>query len=255
MDSRLRAIGVGIGISVAGMAVALVLVLFSALSLNAAGVTITPVLSIVLALLLTQGVAFLGVGYLYLRKRGIPVRSLGLRVPSIKEFGIVIGALVLSFVYLIGVSQLLAATGTDAAENQITGMAMENPEIVLYLLPGSFLLIGPGEELLFRGVVQNRIREAFSPVPGVIIASVIFAAIHVSSLVASNPSAILVTIGILMGPSLILGGIYEYTRNLVVPIIVHGTYNAIIFLSLYLVATGTVEESGNAAAAVVAALP
>ena len=255
MDSRLRAIGVGVGLGVAGIGVSIVLVLSSALLLGLLGVTITPVLSIVLSLLLTQGVAFLGVGYLYLRERGIPVRSVGLRVPSIKEFGIVIGALVLSFVYLIAVSQLLAATGTESAENQIAGMAMENPEIVLYLLPGSFLLIGPGEELLFRGVVQNRIREEFSAVPGVIIASVIFAAIHVGSLVASDPSAVLVTVGVLMGPSLILGSIYEYTRNLVVPIIVHGTYNAIIFLSLYLVATGGVEGSGNAAALVGSAPP
>ncbi|QKY20300.1 CPBP family intramembrane metalloprotease [Halolamina sp. CBA1230] len=255
MDSRLRAIGVGVGLGIAGIGVALVLVLLSALTLSFAGVTITPVLSIVLSLLLTQGVAFLGVGALYLRERGIPVRSIGVRLPSIKEFGIVIGALVLSFVYLIAVSQLLSATGTEAAENQVSSLAMENPEIVLYLLPGSFLLIGPGEELLFRGVVQNRIREAFSPVPGVVIASVIFAAIHVGSLVATDPSAVLVSVGVLMGPSLILGGIYEYTRNLVVPIIVHGTYNALIFLSLYLVATGAVEESGNAAAAVVAALP
>ncbi len=255
MDSRLRAIGVGVGLGIAGIGVAIVLVLLSGLMLSLAGVTITPVLSIVLSLLLTQGVAFLGVGYLYLRERGIPVRSIGLRVPSIKEFGVVIGALVLSFVYLIAVSRLLAATGTESAENQIAGMAMENPQIVLYLLPGAFLLIGPGEELLFRGVVQNRIREEFSAVPGVVIASVIFAAIHVGSLVASNPSAMLVTIGVLMGPSLILGGIYEYTKNLVVPILVHGTYNAIIFLSLYLVATGAVEQSGNAAATVVAALP
>ena len=255
MDSRLRAIGVGVGLGIAGIGVALVLVLLSGLGLSLAGVTITPVLSIVLSLLLTQGVAFLGVGYLYLRERGIPVRSIGVRLPSIKEFGIVIGALVLSFVYLIAVSQLLQTTGTETADNQVSSLAMENPEIVLYLLPGSFLLIGPGEELLFRGVVQNRIRESFSAVPGVIIASAIFAAIHVGSLVAAQPSAVLATVGVLMGPSLILGGIYEYTRNLVVPILVHGTYNAIIFLSLYLVATGTVEQSGNAAAAVVALIP
>ncbi|MFW5949091.1 MAG: CPBP family intramembrane glutamic endopeptidase [Halolamina sp.] len=255
MDSRLRAVGVGVGLGIAGIGTALVLVLLSALLLGLLGVEITPVLSIVLSLLLTQGVAFLGVGYLYLRNRGIPVRSIGLRVPSIKEFGVVIGALVLSFVYLIAVSQLLQSTGTEAADNQVADMAMQNPEIVLYLLPGAYLLIGPGEELLFRGVVQNRIREEFTAVPGVIVASVIFAAIHLGSLVAADPSAMLVSVGVLMGPSLILGGIYEYTRNLFVPILVHGTYNAIIFLSLYLVATGGVEESGNAAATIVAALP
>lgn len=255
MDSRLRAVGVGIGVGVAGIGTALVLVLLTSLLLGLLGVEITPVLSIVLSLLLTQGVAFLGVGYLYLRERGIPLRSIGIRLPTVKELGLVIGALVLSMVYLLIVGTILQQTGTESADNQVADMAMQNPEIVLYLLPGSFLLIGPGEELLFRGVVQNRIREEFSAVPGVIIASAIFAAIHVGSLVAADPSAILVSLTVLLGPSLILGALYEYTRNLVVPILVHGTYNAIIFLSLYLVATGRVEEGGNAAAAVVAVLP
>lgn len=253
MNSRLRAVGAGVGLGVAGIVAAAVLVVLSLLLLNVAGIQVTPVLSIVLSLLLTQGVAFLGVGYLYLRRRGIPVSSLGIEVPTLKQLGLVVGALVVSFAYLIAVNALLQQTGTDAAENQVAGMAMENPEIVLYLLPGSFLLIGPGEELLFRGVVQNRIREAFSPVPGVVIASAIFAAIHVGSLVATDPSAVLVTLGVLMGPSLILGALYEYTRNLVVPIIVHGTYNALIFLSLYAVATGGAQQ--GAAAVVVAALP
>jgi len=55
--------------------------------------------------------------------------------------------------------------------------------------------------------------------------------------------------------SLLLGGLYEYTRNLVVPILVHGTYDAIIFLALYAVATGAGGEMGTMAALIVAVLP
>lgn len=254
MDSRLRAVAVGLGVGVTGLFTAGVLVFLSALLLGALNVEITPVLGIILALLLTQGVAFFGVGYLYLRSRGIPFRSLGFRLPSLKQLGLVIGALVLSMGYLVVVGTIIQQTGTETADNQIADMAMDNPEIVLYLLPGSFLLIGPGEELLFRGVVQNRIREAFTAVPGIIIASIIFASIHITSLVTADPSAVLTSLTVLLGPSLLLGALYEYTKNLVVPILVHGTYNAIIFLSLYAVATGAAADGGTAAA-VVAVLP
>ncbi|MBP1987882.1 CPBP family intramembrane glutamic endopeptidase [Halolamina salifodinae] len=255
MDSRLRAAGVGLGVGVAGFIGGNVIALLIALSLSAAGVDITPVLNIVVSLLFLTGVGFMGTAVAYLRYRGIPLRSLGIKVPSIKEFGLVIGALVASMVYLMVLGSLLQATGTESANNQIADLAVQNPEIVLYLLPGAYLLIGPGEELLFRGVVQNRIRESFGAKSGVFIASVVFAAIHVTSLVGTDASAVLVSLIGLMGPSLLLGGLYEYTRNLVVPILVHGTYDALIFLALYAVATGTVEESGNAAAAIVAVLP
>lgn len=255
MDSRLRATGVGLGVGVGGFVAGNVIALIAAVGLIAVNVEITPVLNIVLSLLLLTGVGFMGTAVAYLRYRGIPLRSLGFRFPSIKEFGLVIGALVASMVYIVVLGTILQSTGTESANNQVADMAMANPEIILYLLPGAYLLIGPGEELLFRGVVQNRIREELSAVPGVVVASVIFAAIHVTSLVGSDASAILVSLVGLMGPSLLLGALYEYTRNLVVPILVHGTYDAIIFLALYAVATGAVPESGNAAAAIVAVLP
>ena len=255
MNSRLRAAGVGLGVGVAGFVGGNVIALLVLLLLSATSVDITPVLNIVVSLLFLTGVGFMGTAVAYLRYRGIPLRSLGLEVPSIKEFGLVIGALVASFVYLMVLGAILQATGTESANNQVADMAMQNPEIVLYLLPGAYLLIGPGEELLFRGVVQNRIREAFGAKSGVFIASVIFAAIHVTSLVGSSASAVLVTLCGLVPISLLLGGLYEYTRNLTVPILVHGTYDAIIFLALYAVAIGAVEESGNAAALIVAVLP
>lgn len=255
MDSRLRAVGAGLGVGLAGLVGGNVIALLVVLALTAVGVTITPVLYIVVSLLFLTGLGFMGTAVIYLRIREIPLRSLGIRLPSVKEFGLIVGALVASVVYLLVVGTIIQSTGTETANNQIADMAMENPEIVLYLLPGAYLLIGPGEELLFRGVVQNRLREAFSAVSGVFIASVIFAGVHAGSLVATDPSAMLVSVTALMGPSLLLGALYEYTRNLVVPILVHGTYDVIIFLSLYAVATGAVEESGNAAAAIVAVLP
>jgi hypothetical protein len=114
----------------------------------------------------------------------------------------------------------------------VAEIGFQNPEVLLLLVPASFLLIGPGEELLFRGVVQGRIREAFGPVPGIALASAIFAAIHYFAL-TGGAGGRLVTIGILFLPSVVFGAAYELTDNLVVPSLIHGAYNATLFTVLY----------------------
>ncbi len=238
MRARLRAVGVGIGAGVLGMLVSIVLLLATGLTLDVAGVELSPVVSIGLTLFLTQGLSFMGVGYLYLRRRGIPLASIGVELPTLRGVAAAIGALLLSMVYLMAASLVIQQLGAQTAENNIVQMGMENPEILLFLIPGAYIFIGPGEELLFRGVVQTRIREVFPPVSGVVVASGIFAAIHLPALSYGAPlSAKLTTVLVLLGPSLILGGVYEYTGNLVVPILVHGSYNALLFIALYVQAT------------------
>lgn len=110
---------------------------------------------------------------------------------------------------------------------------MENPEVLLLLVPASLLLIGPGEELLFRGVVQNRLSEALPAPVAIVLASLLFASIHFFSL-SGAPQARLVSISVLVLPTLVFGTMYELTDNIVVPALIHGTYNATLFSLLYL---------------------
>ncbi|WP_373190214.1 lysostaphin resistance A-like protein [Halolamina sp.] len=245
MNPRLRAIASGVGLGVLGIGLGFGLVLVVGLSLALAGVEIGPLLSIGLSLILVQGIALMGVGYAYLRRQGIPLRSVGLRFPSLRELGVAAGAFVVSIIYLVVVSIVIQSLGAQTAENNVVSLGRQNPEILLLLIPGSYIFIGPGEELLFRGVIQTRIRDVFPPVSGVIIASIIFAGIHLPALSFGAPlSAKLTTLAVLMGPSLLLGASYEYTDNLVVPILIHGSYNALLFLGLYVQLT-----AGSSAAA------
>lgn len=238
MNPRLRAIGTGVGLGVLGISFGFLLVLVAGLSLGLAGVAIGPVLNIGLSLFLVQGIGMMGVGYAYLRWKGIRLGSIGVRLPTLRNIGVVVGAFLLSIGYLIVAGQLIQLLGAETADNNVVEMGLENPEILLWLIPGAYLFIGPGEELLFRGVVQTRIREVFPPVSGVVIASVIFAGIHFPALSYGAPlTAKLTTLVVLIGPSLILGASYEYTGNLFVPILIHGTYNSLLFLALYLQAT------------------
>lgn len=245
MNPRLRAVGTGVGLGVLGIALGFLLVLLAGLSLTLVNVTITPVLSIALSLFLVQGIGLMGVAYAYLRRRNISLGSIGVRLPSLRQLGVAAGAFVVSIIYLMVAGVIIQALGAQTAENNVVSMGMENPEILLWLIPGAYIFIGPGEELLFRGVIQSRIREVFSPVAGVVVASIIFAAVHLPALSFGAPlSAKLTTLVVLMGPSLILGASYEYTDNLVVPILIHGSYDALLFIGLYVLAT---SETATAA--------
>ncbi|WP_376695454.1 CPBP family intramembrane glutamic endopeptidase [Wenzhouxiangella sp. EGI_FJ10305] len=86
--------------------------------------------------------------------------------------------------------------------------------------PGAVVLVsilaGIGEELLFRGVIQAGLSEAWSPVIGILCASLLFGVAHTVTL----SYFVLAT---LMG--LYLGLLYHWTGNLLVPMIVHALYD------------------------------
>lgn len=229
----LRAVVAAVLLSVVGIGVGGVLVITTALVLGIAGVGITPLLSILLSLALATGIGFGGVALAYLRYRGLGIRDVGLRVPSLREIAFVIAGYVASIALLILASIVLTTVGAEPAPNATAEIGIENPEILLLLIPASFLLIGPGEELLYRGVVQNRLAEALPAPVAIFLASLIFASIHYFSL-SGAPQARLISISVLVLPTLVFGTMYELTDNLVVPSLIHGAYNATLFSLLYL---------------------
>jgi len=99
-------------------------------------------------------------------------------VPGLRDVAVVVLGYGLAFASLFVGVALVSLVQVDTGTNQAAAVAMENPEIILLLVPASILLIGPGEEALFRGVVQGRLREVFDPVPGILIPSAIFAGLH-----------------------------------------------------------------------------
>ena len=213
--------------------------------------------SLGLTLVLGQYVAFGGLAIAYLTWRGLDragiVAYLGVRRPSLKEVGLVVGSWALILVTLMGVLTVVQQLGTETASNQSAELAMQNPAIIPLLIAASFLVIGPSEEILYRGVVQGRLRETLSPAPAILLASAIFAAVHVMAL-TGGASARLTTVTILFLPSIVFGAVYEYTENLVVPALVHGLHNAVIFTVIYVsVAYG--DELQEAAGGSAALLP
>lgn len=242
---RIRAFSVAVAIGILGLIVAGVLVLAAVLTLRLAGFELGALSLIVISLVVGTGIGFGGVALGYLRFRGVDLNyiDISIGIPSLRSTIAVVGGLILAFVGVIvgtqivmAVDMVLMRTEVQPAENSIAQIARGNPDVLLVLIPASFLLIGPGEELLFRGVVQGRIREAFDPTAGVVLASAVFAAIHFIALTGGAIDRV-ATIAILFLPSLVFGAAYELTDNLIVSVLIHATYNAILFAGLYIVLT------------------
>jgi len=246
--STLQAVVAALVVSGLGLGVGVALVLGLSLLLVGLGLNPSPLTLLVLSLVSIQGVAFGGVALLYLRFRGRPVTSVGLRLPSVRDLLIVVAGYATAFVAAITGAIVVSVTGAPAGENQVAEFASTDPSVLLWLIPASFLLIGPGEELLFRGIVQGRLRETFDRVPGVVLASALFAAVHFVALTGGTGGR-LVTITVLFFPALVFGTVYELTDNLVVPALVHGAYNATLFAFAYLAIrlseSGAVPEPGS----------
>lgn len=107
-----------------------------------------------------------------------------------------------------------------------------------YLILGvvSVLIIGPTEELLFRGVIQKRLTETFSTAAAIIITSGIFSLFHIQALAGSSGVlASIITIFVLSG---VLGILYARTKNLLVVMLIHGLFNMFVFIVNYTSAVG-----------------
>lgn len=177
-------------------------------------------------------VGFLAVGYGFVRRRGVAV---GLALPSRRDLLYVAGGVLAALVAAAALSSVLVAL--DLVPDSVIGeAAATDPTFLLGLAVLSVVLIGPAEELLFRGAIQGRLRERFGPVPAVAGASLLFGSIHLTNYSGSLPSVVAGAL-LIAGVGAVFGVLYERTGNLAVPVLAHGCYNVVLLLTSYLAAT------------------
>lgn len=245
--SKLRAVLVAFGVALLGFALAIPAgLLVAGAYTTVTGNQIGAVASLGVSMVSLQGIAFPAAAWLYVRRRGLSWDYVPVSVPDLDDLKYVVGAYVAAFAALYAISVVLALTSTEAATNTGATTALEHPEIIPYLIPLQLLLIGPGEELLFRGIIQGRLRERFDAWPAIIIASLAFAPAHVLAL-SGGPTAVLVSISVLFVPSVLFGFTYEKTENIAVPALTHGLYNATLFTLMYVAVQYAPESTTDAA--------
>jgi membrane protease YdiL (CAAX protease family) len=212
-------------------AILTVLIGVSVLALVGIDISQLPVLGTGVSIVL-QGAGF-GIAVLLFMKVTDNWALIGARIPSWRDLGWMAGGLVGLMAGYAAIAIVVSLIGVETAENGIVTAGQQNPELVPLLIPLAILVVGPSEELLFRGAIQGLLRRSFSAAPAILIASVLFGTAHVFALLGGGLEGILVYISVTIVLGAILGIIYEYTNNIVVPSLVHGIYNAILFTALY----------------------
>lgn len=154
-------------------------------------------------------------------------------VPSQRGVGLIVGGtlVLLGGQYLI--NQFLQWADFSPGANQAVLAGAGDPFYFLLMVPVSLLVVGPAEELLFRGAVQGRLRESWGRWPSIIAATVLFGLIHIPAVTGGFGAQL--SYALLAGVlGVVLGYLYDYTQNIVVPAVVHGSYNGTLFAALYL---------------------
>ncbi|MDS0476312.1 type II CAAX endopeptidase family protein [Natrinema sp. 1APR25-10V2] len=179
------------------------------------------------------GFVLAGAIYLAVTERG---RSyVDLRLPTKRGWLYIIAGVLGSFVFYVLVSLVVQLLSLPSAENTVTSYIGDDQTMILVMIGIVFFFNAPAEEFLFRNIVQKRLYDAFSRGQAVVIASAIFALIHVVSYAVSQSLlATVVPVVVVFGGSLIFGYLYAKTDNLFVPIAAHAAFNAIQFGILYI---------------------
>lgn len=233
---RTVAVGVGAALGIAGfIAVVVWQLLLATVGFVVLGDGLTEMQLVFLSTLsLGLGLGTVAIGYL--AASGHDWSYIDLRWPGVADLAWTVGGILALFGALIGVAQALELLGVSTPSHGIVELAVEgDPRILLLLIPASFVLIGPAEELLFRNLIQKSLYRHFSAPGAIVVTSVLFAVAHFPAY-GGSPESVgpMLVIFVL---SVVLGAIYRRTDNLVVPAVVHGAFNAIQFAALYVVIT------------------
>ena len=224
---RARAVVVAAGLTVAALIASLVGGVAFVIPAVLLGFSIesTPVF---VALTAAGQLGFLAVTYAYARYRGLRIR---LAPPGRTDLLYAAGGTIAALAVAVGLSLVLSALGLVPG-SVIGEAATRDPTLLLGLAALSVVLVAPAEEFLFRGVVQGRLRQSFGSVGAVVGSSLLFGSVHLANYTGSIGPIVAGAL-LIAGTGSVLGTIYERTRNLVVPIAAHATYNVALFLAAY----------------------
>ncbi|NHN46939.1 CPBP family intramembrane metalloprotease [Halostella sp. JP-L12] len=183
------------------------------------------------------GTAATALAYLRLSDRDLDF--IDVRTPSLRDAGLAVAGVFVIFGGLIGLSLLFQYLGVPSSSHSTVEQARQgNPEILLLLIPASFLVIGPGEELLFRNIVQKSLYDVFSRPSAIVVASFVFSIVHFSAYGGGSMVETLGSLATIFTLSIVLGAFYAMSDNILVPAFIHGALNAIQFATLYVEITG-----------------
>lgn len=142
---------------------------------------------------------------------------------NLKDILIGIGSAALLWgIFYVG--NFLSSLMFDFAPTQVGSIYdMKSGNNLLYLTLGLLLLIGPAEEIFWRGYVQQTLGEKYGRWTAIVVASLVYALVHIWSF-----NFMLIMAALVCG--LFWGILYAYNKNLVTVIISHAIWDAAVFI-------------------------
>lgn len=170
----------------------------------------------------------LGVTLLFARHTGANLRELGLKKASLRILTIVSVAAILLFLMGVGISvSENVVFGPDPTGELVEKTVMPRSYFQLIaMLFLSLVLVGPCEELAFRGFVQKGFENSFGKTKGLLIAAVLFGLVHgLNTLYSIVPA---------FAAGMVLGYVWQHTGgNTTASALMHGINNSIAITIAY----------------------
>lgn len=141
-----------------------------------------------------------------------------------KDIYSIFNGFVFIMAFYITIVSLLSFIDITTVEG-VTENRLENSQNKYILIFFVIFLAPVGEELFFRGLLQESIKQKLDYKWGIIITSLIFSLIHFNMFNGEYVAIILALFNILT-VSLIIGFYYEKSENILVPIIIHSLNNS-----------------------------
>lgn len=240
-ESTGNVVATAAGLGILGIVILIIVTIGTVLVGDAFGLPDTSTL--IIGTIIGQYAGFIGLGLWYLRRRGFEWdriwQYLGVRWPTLREVALGIGSwlIILLIIVVLGIAfeliSQLFGWEAEQADQGLDDLVGDDPLIIVGIILLMFLVVGPAEELLFRGVIQGRLREHLPAVQSILIASALFAIIHVVALLDNPPRAIALAIFVLFATSLVIGWLYEFTQSLVAASLLHAFHNSMVTLLIY----------------------
>jgi len=142
-------------------------------------------------------------------------------IPNKVFFGLLSAVLLYAVFYVGNIASRMIFDFAAAGIESVYAFKEGAAPIRVWLLIS--LLIGPGEELFWRGFIQRRYMDRFGAWPGLVGATALYALVHVGSM---NPMLILAAA--LCG--LFWGLMFMWKRSLIMIIISHTVWDIAVFL-------------------------
>jgi len=166
--------------------------------------------------------------------------GIGFAIVSVIIVNLISLLLELIFGPLLSISRIFPAQNPNS-DVELLGSSTNIFEIILLSII-MIIIIGPSEEIAFRGFMQRGLVRSYNKRTGIWITAIIFSLIHIVTPlldITISPLSSILSFIILLIPylliSLLLGYVFNWrNENLIAPMITHGLYNALTVVMAYI---------------------